>query len=379
MFAAPPTETTLKIRPPRAWSRHLWFAGVALAIGAWRLWLCAQAPHDTADILRHLYTALAVLRDGLGALAHPLSALAPSLSSTVPWADYPYNYPIGAVAFFSLVASVHPSVLAAKIFLTGVEAINSILVGRITGSRLAALAYWASPLSLWWVSHEGQFEPAQTLPMLLAWWLLARRPGCAGALLALAVQVKLTALLLLPLGLMQVWRLSTPAALRVFVAGFLIGFAPSVLAATAYPMVAQIFLTSSWPVTFNPWHWAFLQGGHRWWLPVSYVLMVQAALAGAISVMLYGLWKDRRGANAFQWAAPLALAGLAKTAGVFQPWYWLVFTAFLPTLARGRLPVILAILLLAIEPLCTWQLVRHRVGPDNFPNTVSAGQILHLP
>jgi hypothetical protein len=343
------------------------------------LLLCAQSPHDTADILRHLFTGLAVLRDGVAGLAAPLAAKGPAMTARVPWAEFAYNYPAGAVAFFCGIAGLQPTVMAAKIALTSIEAVNSLLVGRITGSALAGLAYWALPLSAWWVSHEGQFEPVQTLPVLLGWSLLRQHPGWAGAMLSAAFQVKLTAVLLLPCLLAACWSQQGGKSAARLLLGFLLALAPSLALATQYPMVRQVFVTSAWPVRFNPWHFALPPYHRVWWMPVAYVSVVKLALVAILTVLALAACRRRTLPAVLAYAAPAAFVGLALTAGVFQPWYWLVFVSFLPTLPAGKSRLMLCGLVFAAEPLCLWQLTHRPIGPDNFPAAVTPRERLALP
>ena len=113
------------------------------------------------------------------------------------------------------------------------------MIGRFTGQRWLGAIYWASPASIWWVSHEGQFKPLQSLFLIAAILALKHHRTLAFLLLALAIQVKLLAILMLPWFLVQVWREGKNTRIASLVA-LLVGLAPSLLAATQYPVMAGL-------------------------------------------------------------------------------------------------------------------------------------------
>jgi hypothetical protein len=154
--------------------------GAFVAVGLLRLYYCTLLPRSTGDLARHILYSLYVARDGLAALGKPLIELSPLLSGFA-WSELPYNYPILARHFFSAVSAVSPTLFSAKLALTLVEAFNSALIYDTSKRTELALLYWASPASTWWVSGEGQFEPVQSLFVLLALYAVERKAGFRSA------------------------------------------------------------------------------------------------------------------------------------------------------------------------------------------------------
>lgn len=346
-----------------AGKRAVLFAAVG-AVAIVRLWMCARTPENTADLLRSIHVALYVLRDGPSVVGTPLLELDPGLQA-LSWAHTGYSYPPLVFPFFVLVAALSPTLFAAKVGLTLVEAANAVLVARVTGRQWMGAAYWALPGSIWWVSGEGQFEPLMALCMLGAVAMLRagpaavpanRRPLVAAALLGLGVNVKLTAGLLLPWLLWEVVRREGDAG-RGRPAAALV----ATLGAFAAAVVAPLFVAGLWypvvegmtgipeTVRYNPYYWNPLDPGiFRWnpgWLRVSNA----AVSIGAIAFLAW-LGATRRVA----WprlAGALAFLGLLKVSSLAQFWYLVLFPAFvMPT--EGKLAgVDVRWWLLALTPL----------------------------
>ncbi len=348
-------------------AHRLGFAALALLILLFRLWQCGHAPYGAGDLLRQFGYALAVTQHGPSILAQPLADIFPNgFFQEASWADRPYNYPPGAIAFFCLVTLVHPSIFALKLSLTLIEAINAALFARLVRTPWAGLCYWASPLSVWWVSHEGQFEPVQTMPILAALLLAARTPVLSGLLLALAVQTKVLAILILPLWAWQVWRQNGRSAVPQAAIGFLVGFAPSAFACAWYPVLTQVASSSGGFGAFNPWHWSALITHKTWWWPAGLVVWVQTASLATGLVLAWLAWQA--GADGrIRLLAPAVLWVASKFMAVFQPWYWLLLQALAGCLATRRHILLLGCCVILLDPLALWQLTIGPHGPVCFP------------
>ena len=173
------------------WKRWLLVLGFA-ATAAFRVHLCLRPPAETTDVLRHLEYGRAFWSHGLGVFDLTPVDLARPGTWDVLWATHGYDYPIVPLVFYALLARLGAGVVAAKLVLSAIELASSLLVRRLTGSWTLGLAYFASPVSLWWVSREGQFEPLVVLLTLLA--IDALRGGsvvASWAWLAFAIQAKL--------------------------------------------------------------------------------------------------------------------------------------------------------------------------------------------
>ena len=78
------------------------FWAIALGVGAFRLYYCAQLPVNTGDIVRHLVYGFLVNQDGLGMAGKTLLEVNP-LYASVSWSNLPYNYPSIPLFFFAAI------------------------------------------------------------------------------------------------------------------------------------------------------------------------------------------------------------------------------------------------------------------------------------
>ena len=201
----------LCVPTPAPVRRSVGRAGLALwALGVLglRAYYTTLLPINTGDITRHLYYGLATGRYGLAIAEQPLIHVSGAFQATA-WNDLPYGYPVVTLLFFTAVAAIHPSLFFARALLTVIEAYNSFQLYKLTRKAWIGVLYWSLPASIWWASREGQFEPLQALFMFSALRLLRIAPWAGFACLALAIQTKLTAVLLLPFFLYTApcWRL----------------------------------------------------------------------------------------------------------------------------------------------------------------------------
>jgi hypothetical protein len=297
----------------------LCFAGIACL----RFYYCAGIPVNTGDIPRHIYYGLYAGQMGLSAAGHGLAELNPSLSA-IAWSSIPYNYPIMALLFFMAAVKLSPTIFFIKLALTIIEAFNSWLVFRYSRQRLLALLYWACPLSIWWVSHEGQFEPLQTLFALSALILLPKRRGLAFFLLAVAIQVKATAVLFIPLFLLDVLQKKPKDHLPSLVA-FCVGLIPTIIAMFHYPVISQVLGTAGL-LTYNPYYWNVLKTGMFGWNPPWLIAFDQCATYGMLLLLVFWAVKlrDNKG-----FLAPAGFIIFCKIAPICQFWYFTLQMSFL--------------------------------------------------
>ncbi len=321
------------------------FAIITVAITAIRLWFCWQLPVNSGDVVRHIYQGLFVLRDGPASAGIPLRELAPELSS-VSWSLVPYGYPPVTLAFFTGLAALSPTIAAVKIALTGVEALNAVLLGTITRSRWLGLAYWASPVSIWWVSGEAQFEPLQAGFMFGAVLALRTRPALAAALLGLGIQVKLSAVLLLPWVAWRIWN-DHPERRGVAVAAFALSLAPIVAVSATYSVVGAI-TGAMGSLRYNPYHWNVLDSTRFLWNPGW---LVAANAVATLSMLGALIWLARRSEDRLAYLAPILFLIVLKSTALSQFWYILLMPAFLAPIPdrKVRAGLILATPLLDVR------------------------------
>lgn len=244
--------------------------GTALIV---RLMYCASLPVNTGDLMRHLLYGKLVLTHGLWIGGLPLAEVSHRFQR-MPWSEQPYAYPAIALYFFTAVAAVHSSLFAGKLILTLIEALNAFLVFRITRDRVCAALYWVAPTSIWWVSKEGQFEPLQNAFALFAIFLLPRNVAAAWAMLALAIQVKLTAICLVPY---FIWH--TPRSMKhitTALAAIAVSALPTFILQLQFPHLQVVFLNSV-PYRFNPFFWDWRSTEAFTWMWVWMRVLLQVA------------------------------------------------------------------------------------------------------
>ena len=330
--------------PRSAWNGF--FAVLVLGVLGLRLYHCAQMPAHTGDILRHLLYGLLVNRVGLSSAAHSLVEFSPAFAN-ISWAGLPYNYPALTLLFFSLVAAILPTLFFARLCLTLLEGLSAIFIYGTTGERWLALIYWASPLSIWWTSREGQFEALQNVLVFLALYLLKRRPALAFVALGLAVQVKLSALFLLPLFILAE-RGNGPRQVLVGLGGFVTSMAPTAFASLYYPALAQMKYSA--PLLYNPYYWNFLNRAMFSWNPNWMIWVDQIGSYGILALLVAWFLRSKDRAA---YLAPIAFLLACKWHKNVQFWYMQLFPSFaLPISERRlRLALFLALPLLDIYSL----------------------------
>jgi hypothetical protein len=339
-------------------------AAGAIAVAVIRVWQVQTLPIITGDVVRNLLYGLSVRERGFSALALPLVEIDPGWRGA-SWSRLPYNYPPVALAFFALVSAISPTVYAAKLALTGVEAANAALVGRLSRSRVLGLLYWASPASIWWVSREGQFEPLQSLFTLIALVALPRFAFASGVSLAFAIQVKLTAVALAPWLGWRCWK-AGPRAARLAAVGLALGLLPSLYLELRYGALSNVFRFSS-PLVYNPYYWNWTANMFSWnpgWL----VLCDELASYGMLAALVTYAARAR---SAWSVAAPIAFLAFCKLHTNVQFWYFLLLAPLLVPIEdrRWRFALIAAVPLLDVGAAVS--LLGNPIGQHGFHGTSS--------
>src|SRR6266849_5136340 len=195
----------------------LWsiFAGALIL----RVALCFQVPTVTSDAYRNLGYASHAFDPGVSIYSTTAKNFAPEPWHR-QWPDLGYPYPPVVLLFFYSFSIFGAGFFWVKITLTIIEVFCAYLFKkRISG--LAAILYFCSPVSIWYASHEGQFEPLQVLFIVLTVAAVgSRRWGMPGLLLALSIQVKQFGVLLFPWVAYELWQSSTNGQDRLKAATF---------------------------------------------------------------------------------------------------------------------------------------------------------------
>ena len=296
-------------------------------VGLLRVCYCFQLPVNTGDVLRHARYGLLVTELGPSVANKPLTAINPDFER-VSWAARSFNYPVVTLIFDVVVMFIFPTIFSLKLALTLLEALSAFLVYRHTGEKWLALIYWASPVSIWWTSHEGQFEALQSVFIIGALYLLQKRKNTAWILLFLAIQVKVFAICLVPFFFLSdedsrpLWK---PRNLGLLLAGF----APSIAGAFFYSPLS--ILRSS--LRYNPYHWNIF-GKFFLWNPGWLVAADEISTYAAVALLCILMWRTR---SRVQYVAPLWFLLLCKVLRNVQFWYMVTLSALLLPLEERRI------------------------------------------
>ncbi len=343
-------------------------AAIAIvAVAGLRLAFTTAPPVHSTDVLRNLLYGRLVLDHGLAMASRSLLDLGLT-ADLVPHKHVPYNYPILALAYFVGVAALSPTLFCARLGLTAIEAVNAWLVSRITGDAWSGVLYWCLPISIWFVSREGQFEPLQSLFVLLALLGLRRFPVLAAALMGLAIQVKVTAVVMVPY---LVWQLARHQPRRLWPA--LGALAASFLVTLAtmpwYPWVHNAAAYSA-QVRMNVLYINPLADLYRWapaWLRIL-------AQGGSWAMLLILALNARKSAAPLAYLAPILLLVTLKIYTNVMPWYLLLLPPALAPIPERRIRLILMALLLVIGADSTLETLGF--GPIGPPSALAGFQEL---
>ncbi len=315
-----------------------------LLVLAFRVWLCTDVPAETTDALRNLGYGSHLLDRGPALYRLPPSAFDPE-----PWTyclrHFAYTYPPVTLCFFGVIGELSLGLFFAKLALTLLDLAVALVFLRCV-SAPAAVAYLAMPASLWFVSHEGQFEPLVAALAAAAILFVRRRDWFwAGWALGLALQAKQLAVVLVPWIFVRALRSrGEDPPLRDVAAGLGVSILPFLAFHMARPMPMLAALATQ-DTVYNPFWWNPWDGAHAGWLPLGERLW-GAAFTGAFLLLPLVVrrrsWRDDL-VDASPW---LLFWVLVKSLSWAQFWYVLVAPALLLCLeARRRLATVLAVLM----------------------------------
>jgi hypothetical protein len=307
---------------------RLIFVVTCLAVLGLRFEYCLEQPANTGDVLRHARYGLLVAHGGLAQADVPLQDINPGFER-IAWSERPFNYPVLTLGFDALVMAISPTLFSLKLALTLVEALAAIAIFLYSRDRWLALSYWCSPISIWWVSHEGQFESLQSLTIVLALLALRRNRALGWLALALAIQVKLFAVFMIPYFLLTA---RSPRQLARELPWFACGFLPTAVASFFYSPLRNMFYSSA--LRYNAYYWNFLDASIFNWNPPWLIAANQLASWGAIIALLALVVRGRH-RNTCLAAFGFLLA--MKVAGNVQVWYLAVLPAMLLAVEDPRL------------------------------------------
>ena len=264
------------------------------------------------------------------------------------WPTQKYIYPPGVPLFFSLFSVLGLGLFWVKFTLTLCELAASLVIARVLGPG-AGLLVFSAPVSVWYTSHEGQYEGLLGLLVVTAIAAANRRKWLVtGLAWMVALQLKQLAVLLGPFLLARMLagdpHERLPAIVR-FAIGLVLGFWPF---ASFYWQAPDLWLRplQGLNLFFNPFHWKFWEPGHFGWNPPWLIGWNSVATYLSLAVTL-GFIASRRRIAALLEASPLMVFWLVvKSLNWAQFWYAILVPPFTFCLANHRR---LAIALLAVH------------------------------
>lgn len=316
------------------------FAALFALVLAFRVGLAFQVPTDSSEVLRNLGFAAHLPQLGVRFYEALPRDFQPEPWTGV-WTKRPFNYPPTTLAFFAAMAGAGLGIAWVKLALTLCDAASALLFRRY-GSSTAALLFLLNPVSVFYGSHEGQFEPLQVLLIVLA--AAATRRGHwfrSGLFFALGVQAKLFAILLAPWIAHRMWQAPgrpRSAALR-FLGGCAAGVAPFTgfyLASPGLMLIGLRFLRGGEP--FNPFLWNPLDRAHIEWLPVPMFVWMSLVTSAMVALAAGDAAWRRLSHREPPWAhAPfIAFWSVLKTTRLTALYYAIVGDAFVFCLLERR-------------------------------------------
>ena len=239
---------------------------------AYKIYVCFQVPAVTSDVLRHLGYSSHALENNFAIYTTRAKDFMPE-AWTRYWTNKPYIYPPTTLIFFYLFSIFHLGIFWVKGVLTLIDFGCAYLFYKHV-SKLAAILFFCAPVSLWYTSHEGQFEILQTLFIMLnAISVRKQQWRIAGFWFAISVQVKQFGVLILPWMLYEMWRNRNeeyqPLAKIVSKSfqGLVLGFLPFLAFYIQAPRLLLLPVTNGADRTYNPFSWNLLNPDLFSWNP----------------------------------------------------------------------------------------------------------------
>jgi hypothetical protein len=306
-----------------------------------RLAYCAQAPGDSSDLYRHLgFTSHFWENPAAFYWLQPWQF--PHEFWSQFWTEIGYIYPPLALLFFAIFGGLGAGLFWVKLALTLFDLGSSFLIARAT-SWWAGLLVFSAPVTVWYTSHEGQYESMVTFFVILA--VLSARNGkwfWAGASFMLALQTKQLALLIAPYLLYEIFlrrHLQPRKAVMGFLGGFLGAFFPFI---PFYVWRHDLWLLplQNQDNLFNPFYWPFFwkKAALDHFQDVSRLRMVWNEVVTTAPLIILGLFVVR---GFFLRRFPQALPSMAfwlmiKSMAWVMNWYVILIPGLTLALWRHR-------------------------------------------
>jgi hypothetical protein len=335
-----------------------------------RLFFCTRAPDDSSDLFRHLGFTSHFFENP--SLFYQLKAgQFPTEFWSQFWSEQGYIYPPAALLFFSLFGTLGIGLFWVKLSLTLCDLASGILIGRAS-SWWAAVLVFSAPVSVWYTSHEGQYESLVSLLVIIT--ILSVRSGrwiAAGAVFMLALQTKQLAILLTPYLVFEILHCRQPNRLLAG-KGFIIGFVAAFLPFIPFyywrpdlwflPLQSQANLLNPfyWPLGTSMTAMAHFDGCS--YLRILWDAIVSIGSLAVLALFLAGAKRGEFRARLLQALPVISFWLLIKSMAWVMSWYMIVLSGLTFALWRYRKWMIL---LFAFYWLQCGQQVSRCIGDDD--------------
>lgn len=347
------------------------FATAFLATLLIRIHYCAQPPDDSSDLYRHLGYTSHFFENPRG-FYWLMPDSFPNEFWSGFWTEVGYIYPPAALLFFAPFGHFGIGLFWVKLALTLCDLGSALLIARAT-SWWAGLLVFSAPVTVWYTSHEGQYESLVTLLIVLSVFFLRKgRWKTAGAAFMLAIQTKQFAILIAPYMVYEVFFRPHVRQSRVAV-GFLTGFAAAFLPFLPFYLWRHdlwLLPLQNQGNLLNPFFWPlfWIKGVPEHFDEVSRLRIVWNAIASTAPLVVLGLFLSR---GPFRRRLPQALPCLLfwimlKSLSWVMNWYLILVPALTFALWRHRRWMVL---LLVFYWLQCGQQVASCVGDDDMEDT----------
>ncbi|MCB9029449.1 MAG: hypothetical protein H6619_00200 [Deltaproteobacteria bacterium] len=296
-----------------------------LALG-YRVYACTEVPAVTSDLFRNLGWGSHFFEDSFSIYTKRDFSFKPEV-----WSFFGNNliffYPPVAGFLFWVLSFFGAGLFWAKLLFTSFDLIVAYLFKRHV-SLLAATLYFAAPASLWYSSHEGQFESLQVLMItLMILSFINKRWLFSGLFFALGLQVKLSVLFVVP------WLLYKIIVEREAIVRFVIGFLAGILPFLGFYLVEPMLLVNplrQGELAFNPYFYNPFEASRFLWVPSW--LVYSLALVTLLMLLVPFASKVKTDNTKSSWISLSPYYSFIlylKSALRAQFWYPLVIPAFL--------------------------------------------------
>ena len=348
------------------WARVFFIVAFAVTLVI-RLAYCAQAPDDSSDLYRHLgFTAHFWENPSAFYWLRPWQF--PHEFWSQFWTEVGYIYPPLALLFCAIFGGLGVGLFWVKFALTLFDLGSAYLIGRAT-SWWAGLLVFSAPVTIWYTSHEGQYESMVTFFVVLA-VLSARngRWGWTGASFMLALQTKQLSLLIAPYLLYEIF-LRRHLQPRRAIFGFLGGFVGAFLPFTPFYLWRHdlwLLPLQNQENLLNPFYWPFFwkKGALDHFEDISRLRLVWNEVVTTMPLIILGFFLTR---GSFPRRVPQSLPSIAfwvmiKSMAWVMNWYVILIPGL--TLALWRHRRWMVVLLIFYWLQCGQQVASY-VGDDD--------------